>query len=306
MRPSPLHLDRLRNIALMISRKNKVFILMAGMLAAGANAYAFNGNWLQQATQREEEALNARIGVAVIDKESGMTWSYRGDEAFPINSTHKAYLCAALLEKVDQKQLALSDRTTLSKRDLVAYSPITETLLPPQTASNAQLCEAAVSYSDNTAANKVLEKIGGVDGFNGFMRSIGDQKTRLDRKEPELNEGTPGDPRDTTTPVAAVRSLDQIFFSDHLSRSSKSELKTWMVNDKVAADLLRKSLPAGWDIADKTGAGGYGSRSIVAVVYPRGKKPLLVSIYITQTKATLGESNAAIARMGAILFKSMQ
>lgn len=301
-----LYLNRFRNIALMISRKNKFFILMAGMLVASANAHAFNDKWLLQATQSEEEKLNARIGIAVIDKESGMTWSYRGDEAFPINSTHKAYLCAALLEKVDQKKLALSDRTTLSKRDLVTYSPITEKLLPPQTASNAQLCEAAVSYSDNTAANKVLETIGGVAGFNGFMRSIGDQKTRLDRKEPELNEGTPGDPRDTTTPVAAVRSLDQIFFSDVLSQRSKAELKTWMINDKVAADLLRKTMPSGWGIADKTGAGGYGSRSIVAVVYPSGKKPLLVSIYITNTKATIGESNAAIARMGSILFKSMQ
>lgn len=287
----------------MIPRKSTVFLLMAGLLATSFNAHAFNNQWLLQATKSEEGKLNARIGVAIIDKESGMTWSYRGDEAFPINSTHKAYLCAALLEKVDQKKLALNDQTTIAKRDLVTYSPITKKL---QSASNAQLCEAAVSYSDNTAANKVMENIGGVDSFNGFMRSIGDQKTRLDRKEPELNEGTPGDPRDTTTPVAAVRSLDQIFFSDRLSRSSKSELKTWMINDQVAADLLRKSVPSGWAIADKTGAGGYGSRSIVAVVYPSGKKPLLVSIYITNTKATIGESNAAIARMGAILFKSMQ
>lgn len=290
----------------MISRKSKRFILMAGLLAASVNAHAFNQSWLKQAVQSEEGRLHARIGVAVIDRESGMTWGYRGDEAFPINSTHKAYLCAALLEKVDQKTLALNDATTLAKADLVTYSPITEKLVAPKTVSNAQLCEAAVSYSDNTAANKVLEHIGGVDGFNRFMRSIGDQKTRLDRKEPELNEGTPGDPRDTTTPVAAVRSLDQIFFSDHLSKASKSELKHWMINDQVAADLLRKSIPSGWEIADKTGAGGYGSRSIVAVVYPSGKKPLLVSIYITHTKATIAESNAAIARMGAILFKSMQ
>lgn len=290
----------------MISRKSKRFILMTGMLVASVNAHAFNQSWLKQAVQSEEGRLHARIGVAIIDKESGMTWSDRGDEAFPINSTHKAYLCAALLEKVDQKALALNDATTIAKADLVAYSPITEKLLAPKTASNAQLCEAAVSYSDNTAANKVLENIGGVDGFNRFMRSIGDQKTRLDRKEPELNEGTPGDPRDTTTPEAAVRSLDQIFFSDHLSQGARSELKTWMVNDKVAADLLRKSLPSGWGIADKTGAGGYGSRSIVAVVYPRGKRPLLVSIYITHTKATIEESNAAIARIGAVLFKSMQ
>lgn len=287
----------------MIPRKSTVCILMAGMLAASFNAHAFNDQWLLQATQSEEGKLDARIGVAVIDKESGKVWNYRGNEAFPINSTHKAYLCAALLEKVDQKTLALNDKVTISKRDLVTYSPITEKL---QSATNAQLCEAAVSYSDNTAANKVLDNIGGTRGFNAFMRSIGDHETRLDRKEPELNEGTPGDRRDTTTPMAAANSLNQIFFSDGLSRNSKAELTHWMINDKVANDLLRKSLPSTWGIADKTGAGGYGSRSIVAVVFPEGKKPLLVSIYITNTKATIDESNAAIARMGAILFKSMQ
>ena len=287
----------------MIAKTSKFFTLMAGMLAASVNAHAFNAQWLLQAAKSEEAGLKARIGIAVIDKESGYTWSYRGDEAFPINSTHKAYLCAALLEKVDQRKLALSDITAISKSDLVTYSPITEKL---QSATNAQLCEAAVSYSDNTAANKVLENIGGTQGFNAFMRSIGDHKTRLDRNEPELNEGTPGDRRDTTTAIAAANSLNQIFFSDGLSRNAKAELTHWMVNDKVANDLLRKSLPPTWRIADKTGAGGYGSRSIVAVVYPEGKKPLLVSIYITNTKATLGESNAAIARMGAVLFKSMQ
>ena len=157
-----------------------------------------------------------------------------------------------------------------------------------------------MSYSDNTAANVVFDAIGGSTGFNAYMRSIGDEETRLDRKEPELNEGTPGDLRDTTTPNAIVSSLRKILLGDVLSASSRSELTQWMLDDQVAGALLRSSLPSDWKIADKTGAGGYGSRSIVAVIWPPSKKPVVVGIYITQTQASLQASNQAIARIGAV------
>ena len=157
-----------------------------------------------------------------------------------------------------------------------------------------------MSYSDNTAANVVFDAIGGATGFNAYMRSIGDEETQLDRKEPELNEGTPGDVRDTTTPNAMVNSLRKILLGDALSVSSRSELTQWMLDDQVAGALLRASLPSDWKIADKTGAGGYGSRSIVAVIWPPSKQPLVTGIYITQTKASMQASNQAIARIGAV------
>jgi beta-lactamase class A len=184
---------------------------------------------------------------------------------------------------------------------LVTYSPITEKSLSPETVTFGKICQAAVSYSDNTAANVVFDAIGGATGFNAYMRSIGDEETQLDRKEPELNEGTPGDVRDTTTPNAMVNSLRKILLGDALSVSSRSQLTQWMLDDQVAGALLRASLPSDWKIADKTGAGGYGSRSIVAVIWPPSKQPLVVGIYITQTKASMQASNQAIARIGVVL-----
>ena len=63
------------------------------------------------------------------------------------------------------------------------------------------LCAAAIDWSDNTAANLILDAIGGPAGFTAFARSLGDSTTRLDRNEPSLNTAIPGDERDTTTPV---------------------------------------------------------------------------------------------------------
>lgn len=204
-----------------------------------------------------------------------------------------------MLAKVDGKSLSLDQSVSINREMLVTYSPITEKSLAPETIKLGKVCQAAVSYSDNTAANVVFDAIGGSTGFNAYMRSIGDEKTRLDRKEPELNEGTPGDLRDTTTPNAIVSSLRKILLGDVLSASSRSELTRWM-DDQVAGALLRSSMPSDWKIADKTGAGGYGSRSIVAVIWPPSKKPVVVGIYITQTQASLQASNQAIAKIGAV------
>ena len=276
---------------------------VASLLSTAATA--MDTTKLAEAVRAEEKTLQARIGMSVFDENTGATWEYRGDERFPMNSTHKTFSCAALLKKVDGKSVTLDQPVLISKEMLVAYSPITEKSLAPKTITFGEICQAAVSYSDNTAGNAVFDAIGGASGFNSYMRSIGDEETRLDRKEPELNEATPGDVRDTTTPNAIVSSLRKILLGDGLSVTSRGELTRWMLDDQVAGALLRASLPSGWKIADKTGAGGYGSRSIIAVIWPPLKQPLVVGIYITQTRASMESSNQAIARIGSVLVEAI-
>lgn len=269
------------------------------------SAYALDTPKLAKVVRAEEQALQARVGMAVFDANSGKTWQYRGDERFPLNSTHKAFGCAAVLAKVDGKSLSLDQAVSIPREMLVRYSPITEKLLAPKTLTLADVCHAAVSHSDNTAANAVLDAIGGPSGLTSFMRSIGDDKTRLDRKEPELNEAAPGDVRDTATPNAIVTSLRKVLLGDVLSVSSRAQLTQWMLSDQVATALLRASLPTDWKIADKTGAGGNGSRSIIAVIWPSSKQPLVVAIYVTQTKASMQATDQAIANIGTALKEAL-
>ncbi len=254
---------------------------------------------LSKAVQAEEARLGARIGMAVFDAKDGTRWAHRGDERFPLNSTHKSFTCAALLKQVDRRVLALENQISLVRASLVTYSPVMEKA--GGQVSLREACAASVSWSDNTAANIVTDAIGGTQAFTAFMRDIGDPHTRLDRKEPEMNEATPNDLRDTTTPIAIVESLRRIILGDVLGQESRALLTDWMRNDKVADALLRASLPGTWSIADKSGAGGHGSRSIVAVIWPKDRDPVVVGIYITQTVAPMVDSNAAIARVGKVL-----
>ncbi|MET4731322.1 beta-lactamase class A [Thalassospira sp. MBR-102] len=267
------------------------------MVPFGISMAASANDRLLDAIHTVETRLDARVGVSILNVENGREWQYRADERFPLTSTFKLLACAAVLNKVDRESETLDRRITYRSDDLVTYSPITEKHVDSGM-TIGELCEAALHLSDNTAANLVLDVLGGPDVLTAYLRDIGDDVTRLDRIEPDLNAATPGDARDTTTPNAMRATLTYLLFGDALSLESRQLLEDWLTENQVGGPLLRAGLPDDWKIADRTGAGGFGSRAIVAVIWPPERKPVIVAIYITQTSASMEERNAAIADLG--------
>lgn len=250
-----------------------------------------------------EQQLQAHVGYAELSLSDGKVLeSYRSQERFPMMSTFKALLCGAVLSRVDAGKEQLDRRIQYRQQDLVAYSPVTEKHLA-NGMTVGELCDAAITMSDNTAANLLLSAIDGPAKLTAFLRNTGDSATRLDRWEPELNEALPGDERDTTTPESMALTLRQLLTGKVLTPASRQQLMDWMEADNVAGPLLRSVTPAGWFIADKTGAGERGSRGIVAAMGPEGKPTRIVVIYITGTSATMDERNKKIAEIGASLIK---
>ena len=251
--------------------------------------------------QRIENVLDARIGFSAYDSETGVRWEYNADQRFAMSSTFKTLACAALLQRVDSNEEQLERKVSFSKSDLVTYSPITEQHADSREMSLFELCEATLTTSDNTAANLILQAIGGPEVVTEFARGIGDNVTRLDRWETELNQATPSDDRDTTTPNAMVGNLKGLLLGDVLSPNSKSQLREWLVGNKVADGLFRASMPAEWIIADRTGAGGFGSRAITAVIWRPERLPIVLAFYITETTASFEDRNTAIAELGSVI-----
>lgn len=272
----------------------------------GATAPLYAGDNVILETVRDiESRLGGRIGISIHDTGSGQRWEHRADERFPLSSTFKPFACAAVLTRIESGAERLHRVIEIEDDDLVSYSPLTETRVNTVGMTIAELCEATITLSDNTAGNLILESIGGPKAFTDYMRTIGDDTSRLDRWETDLNEGTPGDKRDTTTPRAAAASLNRLLLGQILSVSSREQLTTWMENDKVADALLRSALPEDWRIADKTGAGGHGARSIIAVIWPPAREPLVISIYVTENDASFAERNQAIAEIGAAIVETV-
>ena len=96
-----------------------------------------------------------------------------------------------------------------------------------------------MTRSDNTAGNLILKSLGGPSGVTTFARSLGDPVTRLDRWETDLNEATPGDPRDTTTPDAMTANLHSLAVDAVLSPRSRDQLTAWLVANKTGDARLR-------------------------------------------------------------------
>lgn len=247
-----------------------------------------------------EHSLGARLGVAMRDTGSGARFAFRAEERFPLTSTFKFLAAAAVLAKVDAGKDTLHRRVVYAKSDLVTYSPETEKHAGEGMALGA-ICEAAITLSDNTAGNLMLAAIGGPEGLTRFARKLGDEVTRLDRIETALNEASPGDPRDTTSPSAMLGNLEKLLLGDALKTASRERLTAWLIANKTGDTRLRAGLPAGWRVGDKTGAGGNGTANDLAIVWPPGRKPILIAAYLTQCDRGMDARNQALAEVARIL-----
>jgi beta-lactamase class A len=248
-----------------------------------------------------EAREGGRLGVFVRDTGAGATIEHRADERFPMCSTFKLLAAAAALKRVDEGAKRLDREIVYGPGDLLEYAPVAKAHVAEGGMTVADLCAAAIDWSDNTAGNLVLQSIGGPVGFTQFVRSLGDAVTRLDRNEPTLNESLPGDPRDTTSPRAMAASMQKVLLGDALSDASRSQLQMWLVGDKVGDKRLRAGLPPSWRIGDKTGTGDRGSTNAVAIIWPPGRAPLIATVYYTGSSASVDARNAVHKEIGALI-----
>lgn len=275
----------------MLERRDFLRVAIAALAVAGfgskAGTTGENG-WsaLPKRLRAIEKHSRGRLGVAVLDSASGQQANWRGDERFAMCSTFKFLLAAAVLARVEKGEEALERRIPILASDLVSHSPVTEKLVGSEGASVAQLCEATMIVSDNAAANLLLPLVGGPEGLTRFIRTLGDTRTRLDRNEPSLNSAIPGDPRDTTTPQAMLHSMRRLLLGDALADASRQQLLAWLRDNRTGDNRLRAGLPAGWQVGDKTGTadnGSNGTSNDIAILWPPGRAPLLLTCYLTES-----------------------
>lgn len=249
-----------------------------------------------------EKRAGLKIGLAALDTGSGRRIAWRADERFPMCSTFKLLLTAAILHRIDTDCEDLARRVPIRKADLMPTSPGTEPFVGKDLPIEA-LCRAAMIYSDNTAANLLLKAMGGPQGVTGFTRHLGDKVTRLDHFELELNKVAPGETHDTTTPAAMLGDLQKLAFGEALAPASRQRLTGWMLANTTGDDRLKAGVPKDWKVGDKTGAwipgGGVND---VAILWPPGRPPILAAAYTWGAREkTMAERNAVLADVGRIL-----
>jgi beta-lactamase class A len=182
----------------------------------------------------------------------------------------------------------------------VAYSPVTQQHLR-EGMTVAELCAAALQYSDNTAGNQLMKILGGPAAVTAFARSIGDASFRLDRWETALNSAIPGDLRDTCTPGGMAGNLQRLLLQDTLGGPQRQQLATWLRGNTTGATRIRAGVPAGWAVADKTGAGDYGSVNDIGVLWTPAGVPMVLTVYLTQPRKDASGRNDVVAAAARIV-----
>jgi beta-lactamase class A len=297
----------------MVGRREFLYGLgatLGGSILLGANRPAWaDDDWsekLIRSLAALEKERGGRLGVAVIDTSSGRSAAYRGDERFALCSTFKVLAAAAILARVDAGKEQLERRIRFEAKDVVVNSPVSKNHVGGDGMSLAEICEAAITLSDNTAGNLLLANLGGPEGLTAYARSLGDTVTRLDRNEPDLNEAIPADVRDTTSASAMLSDLRALITGNALTSASRERLVDWLVGNKTGDARLRAGFPREWRVGDKTGSGERGTTNDVAVVWPSANhSPLFVSVYLTGSSPEADHRNATLAMVARLIVGSV-
>ena len=281
-----------------LSRRRLLAWVAAAALADAANAASASST-----LKAIQKRIGGRLGVHVLDSQSGKRIGLDDGARFSMASTFKLPLVAALLWQVDHGAFPLEHTLPISRALLMPNSPVLE----PRIAAGAtemsvrDLSAAAVTWSDNTAANVLLAGMGGPQGLTSFARSLGDQVTRFDRTEMDLNSNLPDDPRDTTTPRAMADLMLKIFTQDALTLMSRALLIDWMTAGRVGLDRVRAGLPHNWQAADKPGTGANGAFNDLVITWPPERRPILVAVYMSGSTLDAKQLAAAHADIGKLV-----
>jgi beta-lactamase class A len=279
------------------------FVTGAALLAAGCARTSSESREAGAALEllRAELGQRARLGVAALDTGSGRSVAFDAGSRYAMCSTFKLPLAAAILSADDRGALRLSDQIAFGEADLLDHAPVVRANLRRGRLSVERLCAAIIQVSDNSAANLLLRRTGGPSGLTRFIRGCGDQVTRLDRYEEELNSNLPGDPRDTTTPAAMVGLMRRLLLGNILRPASRERLIGWMEGATTGLRRLRAGLPPGWRAGDKTGNGANGAANDIAIVFPPNRPPILIASYISGAEVGDNARHAAHASVGRIV-----
>lgn len=252
-----------------------------------------------------ERATGGHVGVFAKNLATGRVFAWRHTERFVMCSSFKASLAAYVLALCDRGRLDLDEVVGFAASDIGdMYAPVAKANLGRGALSLREMCAGAVELSDNVCANKLLARVGGPAALTRFWRAIGDNVTRLDDGEPELNRTPPGGVRNTTTPEAMAGTLRSLVLGDVLSAGARDSLKTWMVRCETGRNRLRAGLPGGWVVGDKTGNNGRDAAGDIAIAWPEAGGPIVIVAYTRGGSVTEAQRVAlftGIGRLGAAL-----
>ena len=295
---------------------------------------------LQQQIGFVAHATDGVAGVSAVHIESGASVSVRGSEAFPMASAFKLPVAVQIMSLVDEGKLSLDKMVTLTPADLHPGSGELSELFfhPGVSLSIANLMELALAISDNSAADLMLKEAGGPAAVTARMRALGINGIRVDRSTALLISDWQGaknippetqwnrdlwdqlynavpqaehmrarraewsDPRDTATPDDMTRLLVRLWKREILTPESANTLLDIMDRCQTGKARIKGLLPAGTDVAHKTGTLGGVANDVGIVTLPGDAGHVVLSVFTKGWNKPEDTAERAIAEISRTIY----
>ena len=205
------------------------------------------------------KAHKGEVAIAVRHLLTGETYTLNGDKVMPTASLIKFPVMLEVYLQVAEGKIKLSDKVTLHEKDKVPGSGIlTYHFSEGATFPLRDAVRLMIAYSDNTATNLVLDKIG-IDATNKRMAAWGFPETRINAKvflgsKTSVNrERSKKYGLGSTTANEMVRLLEKVYKGEVVNTKVCKEMLEHMKNSQFK-DTFQRFLPKGIVVAHKTGS----------------------------------------------------
>jgi beta-lactamase class A len=250
------------------------------------------------------DSSQGKVGVAVMGLDFKDSLLINGDHHYPMQSVFKFPLAMAILKKVDEGKLKLSDTIHIPKDSLVTntWSPMIKDFPDQNIAiSLTDLIRYTVSKSDNNGCDVLFNLAGGTSQVNTYVHNLGVSGISIAANEREMGKGWDVQYSNWCQPWAMVQLLEIFYKGKNLSKPSHDLLWKYMVESENSPKRLMGKLPANTQVAHKTGTSNTNDAGITAatndvgiVALPDGRHYAIV-VYVSDCKGELANREAMIA-----------
>lgn len=143
---------------------------------------------LQQQIEELTQPYGSSVSVCIIDASNGNYCQVNSDKAFVSASMIKLAVLCKYMDAVDNGQLNPADRVALKNMKVVGGTGLIQTERHASYTYD-ELCRYMIMYSDNTATNVIINKLG-QDAINERVQTLGCKNTTLNRQLMALNTNT--------------------------------------------------------------------------------------------------------------------
>ncbi|MFN8471801.1 MAG: serine hydrolase [Anaerolineae bacterium] len=220
--------------------------------------------------------IDATFGVAAHDWATGETVMHNADRPFITASVIKFPILLAALDRVQQGDLALTERVELRPEDIVGGSGLLKEFDAGVQLTVKDYLTAMIVISDNSATNLMLRLLG-IPEVNQYLASLGLTVTRSLRPI-RFPAPLPGEPRGIgeTTPAEMMRLLDMLV-SGAILNTDLRDLALDILRRQQYSDAIPRYLPDGVVVAHKDGMVN-DVRGDVGIVYPPDRSPITIAV----------------------------